>query len=296
MLAVPERNLPELAGHSLVAARFRQSEYHPMFMKLAVAIVLSAICLPAQKPGTAPELVIKRLSNPDAAAADAAVVDLIRGGTANAPVLREALAALEDPQVRARAERALAICAVDAPVVNGVKIGLCTDRKELKPGETAAFTATLCNVSDAPVALFLGMSYSGNVLLNGLALQRLDEQRKDGGEQARFGSVGFCGTGAWAIVESVPPWSSKEFTLRAEYRLEPKQDSMIEHKGPFLDMGIVFLPVDPTLDGGKVKLRLHWDVDPSVARDMADPKAKPDWKGTLVSNMIEILLRERTGG
>src|SRR5439155_21419410 len=119
----------------------------------------------------------------------------------------------------------------------------------VKPGGTATFTATLCNVSDAPVALYLGMSYSGNVLHNGLALQRPDEQREGGGEQARFGSVGFCGTGAQAIVETVPPWSSKEFTLRAEYRLEPKQGSMIEHKGPFLDMGIVFLPVDPAADG-----------------------------------------------
>ena len=61
-------------------------------------------------------------------------------------------------------------------------------------------------------------------------------------------------------------------------------------------MGIVFLPVDPTVDGGKVKLRLHWDVDPSAARAMMAPKVKADWKGTLASNMIEILLRERTGG
>jgi hypothetical protein len=45
-----------------------------------------------------------------------------------------------------------------------------------------------------------------------------------------------------------------------------------------------------------VKLRLHWDVDPSIARGMADPKSNPDWKGTLASNVIEILLRERTGG
>jgi len=265
-----------------------------MPMKLAAAMVLSAICLPAQKPGSAEALVIKRLGNPDAAAADAAVADLIRGGTANVPALRGALAAIKDQQVRARAERALAICTVDAPVVNGVKIGLRADRKELKPGETATLTATLCNVSDAPVALFLGTSTLGNVLGNGAALQRLDPQQ-EGGEQARFAGMGICGTGSRAVVETLPPWSSKEFTLRAEYRLEPKKDSMIQHEGPFLDMDRMFLPVEPTADGGKVKLRLYWNVDPSTAHGI-DPKFNPDWKGTLASNAIEILLRERTGG
>lgn len=260
-----------------------------MPMKLAAA-VLFATCLSAQKPSTAEELVIKRLTSTDAAAADAAMVDLIRGGIANVPVLKNALATCKDPAFRARAERALAICAVDAPVDNGVKMGLRADRKEVKPGESVAFTATVCNVSDKPAALFFGMSYSGNALENGLALQRRDTGGE--GEQARFGSVGFCGTGAQALVEVLPPWSSKEFTMAAEYRLQPKADTSITHATPHLAMNWVFLPVDPAVDGGKVKLRLHWQVDPTKTGGMVPPKAQPDWKGTLVSNTIELQLRE----
>jgi hypothetical protein len=265
-------------------------------MKTVLALTMFALAVTAQKPGSAEDLMQKRLGSPDAADADAAMINLIRGGTASVPVLRNVLTTTQDAQVRARAERALAICTVDAQVANGVKIGLRADRNELKPGEAVTFTATLCNVSDAPVALFLGMNYSGNVLLNGLALQRVDAQREGGGEQARFGSVGFCGTGAQAIVEVVPPWSSREFAMKAEYHIEPKKDDRIPYMGPRFELGYVFLPTDTPLDGGKLKLRLHWDVDPSAARGMVEPKAKPDWKGTLVSNTIEVLLRERTGG
>jgi hypothetical protein len=257
-----------------------------MPMKIAAAAVLLATSLPAQKPGTAEELVIKRLTSPDAAAADAAMIDLMRGGIANVPVLKNALATCKDPGFRDRAERALAICAVDAPVDNGVKVGLRADHGEVKPGETVTFTATVCNVSDKPVALFLGMSYSGNVLQNGLALQRRD------GEQARFGSVGFCGTGAQALVAQLPAWSSKEFTMPCEYRLQPKANDVITHPTPHLAMAWVFLPVDPAVDGGKVKLRLHWEVDPTKAGGMVKPDVKPDWKGTLASNTIELQLRE----
>ena len=88
-------------------------------MKTAAAAVLLTLCVSAQKPGTAAATVIQRLTDPDAAAADAAMIDLIRGGPSSAPVLAQALAACKDAAFRARAERALAICSVDAPVVDG---------------------------------------------------------------------------------------------------------------------------------------------------------------------------------
>jgi hypothetical protein len=253
-----------------------------------------ALVLPAQKPGSAEELVIQRLGNRDAAAADGAVVDLIRGGTANAALLRKVLAASVDARVRERAERALAICSVDAPVENGVKIGLRADKQELKPGESAVFTATLCNVSDQPVAICLGISYSGNVLQNGLALEQVGSDGASA-EHARFGRVSFCGTGAQALVELLPPWSSRQFTTTAEYRIEPKPDSRVDHQGPHLAANWVFLPL--ALDtGGKVKLRLQHDVDPASAGSMVPPEVKSDWKGTLTSNTVELTLRKTAGG
>jgi uncharacterized repeat protein (TIGR01451 family) len=257
---------------------------------LAAAVLFLACALPGQKPGSPESLVIKRLGNPDAAAADAAMIDLIRGGPSSAPVLERALALCKEPQFRARAERALAICAVDAPVHDGVKIGLRADRKEVAPGEQITFTATLCNVGDTPVAVFLGMSYSGNVLTNGLALQRV-AATGEGDVQARFGNVGFCGTGAQPLVEVLQPWTSRTFTMPVQYRTATKVGTSIEHDGPHLAMDWVFLPVDPHAGGGVAKLRLHWNVDPETAVGMVPPEAKPDWKGTLVSNPVELRLR-----
>jgi hypothetical protein len=263
-----------------------------MKTKTAAATVLClACCLPAQKPGSPEDLVIKRLGNPDAAAADAAMIDLIRGGPSSAPVLAKALELCKEQAFRARAERALAICAVDAPVHDGVKVGLRADRKAVKPGEQVTFTATLCNVGDKPVAICLGMSYSGNVLSNGLALQRLAAPEQ-GGEQARFGSVGFCGTGAQALVEVLQPWTSKVFTMAVEYRAQAKAGTVIEHAGPHLALNWVFLPVDPQADHGVARLRLCWDVDPAKAGGMVAPEVRPDWKGTLVSNVVELRLHE----
>jgi hypothetical protein len=260
-----------------------------MFMKTA-AVVLFAACLSAQKPATAEELLIRRLSNPDAAAADAAMIDLIRGGPPSAVVLKSALANCQDPKFRERADRALGICSVDAPIDNGVKVGLRADRTEVKPGQTVAFTATVCNVSDAPVAICLGMSSTGNALERGFALQRVDA---DGTQQARLSFMGVCGTGAQAIVVVLPPWTSKEFTTKVEYRLKPHPDKFVQYDGPHFAADLVFLPVEPEVEGGKVKLRLHLEVDPAMAAGREPANTKPDWKGTLESNTIALQLRGR---
>jgi hypothetical protein len=131
------------------------------------------------------------------------------------------------------------------------------------------------------------------VLVNCLALQRLDPQHELGGEQARFGNVGFCGTGAAPLVEVLEPWSAKPFTMRAEYRLEARQQSTIPHQGPHLESGYVFLPVDPEVDGGKVRLRLFHAVDPAGARSFGREKVQADWKGTIESNAVELVLRRQ---
>jgi hypothetical protein len=259
-------------------------------MKIATAVLFSA-CLTAQKPATADELVVRRLANPDAAAADAAMVDLIRGGTANAPVLQRVLAATKDAAVRARVERALTICKVDAPATNGLKVGLVADRRELVPGQAITLTATVCNVTDRPVALYLGMSYSGNVLENGLALQ---QGATDGGTvaQSLFGRVGFCGTGAHAVVEVLPAWSSKQFALTATYREDSPPDGVIRHDGPHLAVAHAYLPLamEPRARG-EVRVRLGWTVDPKeikasgFPRPAGDAKAT-DWQGALRSNDV----------
>ena len=89
--------------------------------------------------------------------------------------LREALASCQEPRFRARAERALLLCAVDAPAANGLRAGLRADRTELKPDEVVQFTTTVCNVTDAPIRLLVGCSNSRDRALNsGAMLQRLE--------------------------------------------------------------------------------------------------------------------------
>nr|HET7859077.1 hypothetical protein [Caldimonas sp.] len=259
-------------------------------MKNVTAAVLLATCLAAQQPHSAVDLVLQRLGNRDAAAADAAMIDLIRGGPPNLPLLQRALAAAKEPACRTRIERALALCIVDAPIDNGLKVGLRADAKAVAPGDTVTLTATVCNVTDRPAALFLGMSYSGNVLENGLALQQCDRDGK-ALAQGRLGQVGFCGTGAHAIVEVVPPWSTKEFVVAASYRVAPPTEGCIRHDGPHLAVDYAYLPLQRAADG-TLRVRLWWTVDPAVAHRGGEDAAKTSWAGTLVSNPIELTLRD----
>lgn len=265
-------------------------------MKHAIA-VLFATTLAAQTPNLTPspssaaELVARRLANADAVAADAAMVDLIRGGPANVSVLKSVLAAAKEPACRARAERALALCVVDAPVANGLKIGLAADKKEIAPGQAVTLTATVCNVTDKPISLYLGMSYSGNVLQNGLALQQCTAAGETLG-QGRFGSVGFCGTGAQRIVEVLPPWSSKPFSLTATYRVEPDGKGVIQHDGPHLAVDYGFLALADAKAGDTLRLRIGWTVDPTKPDGFTPKPPENDWKGELRSNVVELRVQK----
>ena len=81
--------------------------------------------------------------------------------------------------------------------------------------------------------------------------------------------------------------------MRGEYRLEAKQHMVPAQAGPHLAFDYVFLPVAAPTDKGQVQLRLHSAVDPALANRMGESKVKPDWQGTIVSNMIALTLRER---
>ncbi len=263
------------------------------------AVLVSPMALPGQDPPPpAPAvepvvdpatvaLMIRRLGDADPAKADAAMVALIRGGAPSLPVLRAVLAQSRDPGVRARAERALPICEVTAPAENGLKTGLTADRTTLALGETVTLTTTLCNVGDRPIAIYLGMSYSGNVLENGLAVQAL---APDGAaEPARMAPVGFCGTGAKPIVVPLQPYTSQRFTLTATLRPKGDPDDMVSHDGPHLRLGhFVFLPV---ARDARIRLQLRHAVVPKDMVDIGKPDVPPDWQGTIQSNAVELRLR-----
>lgn len=254
-------------------------------MKLLAAVLFASTLL-AQASSSAADLVVRRLSNTDAAAADAAMADLIRGGPANVPVLQKVLATTKDAACRARAERALALCVVDAPVANGVKVGLAADRKEVAPGQAVKLTATVCNVTDKPIALFLGIL--DNALVSGAALQQCAADGAATG-QAHYSGFGGCGFGAWPIVEVLPPWSTRQFVLSPTFRVETEDRGFVRREGPRLESGMFILPLADAEKGGTVRLRLAWTIDPEQARPW-DPSCKADWKGELRSNAIELRL------
>lgn len=255
----------------------------------AMIALLFAGLAHAQVPFSTVALVRKRLGAADPAAAEAAMLDLIRGGAPNVPVLRAVLACKPAPPVSTRAERALAICLVDAPEKDGVKVGLFVDRSEAKPGDTITFTVRLCNVSPAPIEMCLGMSYSGNALVNALALNQA-VPGNEAGQQARFGDVDFCGTRARPIVVKLDSFTTHDFTTVVTYRTEPSADSYFHDKGPHLesDRGRVFLPLEPTADG-EVTLRVRHTLSILPAQQDSG-RDKPTWAGTLQSNSVTLRL------
>lgn len=253
---------------------------------------LFATALPSQEPSRTEETVnrmIERLGDPRADLADATMLGLMRGGTASAPLLRAMMAKAISPGVRARVERALAICAVEAPIVNGLKVGLRADRPTIAFGDSVELTATLCNVSDAPINIYLGMSFSGNVLENGLALRALGSSVEDSFEQGRFGPVGFCGTGAYRIVVKLAPWTSQEFSMNAKLSSGVKKDEFILCSEPHLNMGLAYLPLPPK--SKSLRLQVNHKIGRKQAGGIAEQKVERDWQGTLVSNELRLDLR-----
>ncbi|MEQ1631923.1 MAG: hypothetical protein ABL997_06090 [Planctomycetota bacterium] len=270
---------------------------------LAIGPILAAFLfasLAAQEKPVDPKLVertIARLDSADAKAAEAVTIALMRGDVASVPLLRAVLSTKPKPAVAERAQRALRLCEVAAPIENGLKTGLSADVEHLKPGESIRLTTTLCNVSDEPIAVYLGMSYSGNVLENGLAIARQDTPEADGEPEwrkAEFGAVGFCYTGAKPIVVKIEPWTTREFVTMLEFRAEKKPDDACHHDGPHLAADYVFLPLDPKQR--TLRLRVRTELDGAEARGHAEPEHAPTWKSPIRSNVVEVAIGEKRGG
>jgi hypothetical protein len=274
--------------------------------RLLLPVLLLSMSLAAQdKPPDAGlvDRTITRLAAADSKVADQAMIALIRGDRGSVPLLQAVLARQPAGAVAERARRALQICAIDAPIVNGLKLGLAADQVRLAPGDAVTLTSTLCNPTDAPIAVFLGMSYSGNVLENAEGLARPvppeAEGAVDGWIRARFGAVGFCGTGAKPIVVVVEPWSARQFRMPLEYRARSKVDDPCQHDGPHLAAPYVLLPLDPTQRRVRLQIRHQVMADASAAgevepRAKVEPAAKTNWTGDLTSNLVELeLLDER---
>lgn len=277
---------------------------HTRYLFLLTMPLLS-IALAAQDKAIDAGLVdrtITRLAAADSKVADEAMIALIRGDRGSVPLLQAVLARQPVEAVAERARRALQICAIDAPVENGVKLGLAADKVRLAPGDAVTLTSTLCNLTDAPITLWVGMSPSGNALENGAMLARPVPPDSKGAFagviEARW-HVGFCGTGAQAVVVVVEPWSVQQFAMPLQYRVAAVGGGTYRHDGPHLAAPYVFLPLDPTQQRVQVQIWREFHADTSdegkaKRKAKVEPGAMTYFTGRLVSNLVELeLLDER---
>lgn len=266
----------------------------------SILVAFAFAPLVAQDKEIDPQLVqttVARLGSEIGKDADDAMISLIRGDRASVPLLLAVLAAEPSAEASRRAQQALRICEIDAPIEKGLKVGLAADVEKVKSGESIRLTTTLCNVSDQPIALYLGMSYSGNVLENGLSLARQDATNEKGETswtQARFGAIGFCGTGAQPIIVKIEPWTTREFSTQLELRSERKPGDMCNHDGPHLAADFVYLPLDP--NQSVVRLQTRLEVELAEAQTPGRRPEKSNWSGPLRSNGIEVAIGEKRGG
>lgn len=212
---------------------------------LAVALP-GAFSVAQDRAAEAETLVIDRLRNPDPAAADAAMIDLMRGGSANAPLLERVLARELPSVVRIRAARALAVCAIESPARDGIKVGLRAERRDLvRGGLGTRLVVTLANVGDAPVRLLLGSTTRGNVLQNGLALQR----EAAAGPPVRAQSVqGVCDTGERPLLVQLRPWTTRRFEIEVACARHPGGAGS-DRAALRLDNGLAWLGLRPSPTG-----------------------------------------------
>ncbi len=241
-------------------------------------------------------IVIQRLADADEQRAFAAMHALIRGGKPAAKALRKVLADSKDQRFRRRAERILPLCEVDAPVRQGLKVGLSADRSELRSGDKVTLTATLCNVSDRDIVIFAGMSYAGNAFSNGSRLRRIEQPTaasKAVEHGVRWG-VGFCGTGAYPLTVRIPALSAKTFPIEATYSdgLRPRKGAGRAVVGPVLTMGYCVLALGE--DGGDGRYTVQLSHESRVVagrRPKGAGRAVPNWLGKMRSNRLVLRTR-----
>lgn len=257
---------------------------------ITFALSLISLCAPsarAQQPDAA-QSASQRALERFRQAPEATIRSFLRAGTASAPLLKS-LASIKsiDKELRSVIRRAHTLCSVDAPVVKGLKLGLASEAAALPSGSSTTFTVTLCNVSDEPIEIDAGMSFSGNVFANGSLFELLDEH---GEVVERSGYVvGFCGTGAHPLTETIAPLDFRRFTFKAIHRSGRDAATGDATDGPHLSMRHVQLrlPEPAAATRGPLRLRLRHDVSKSDST-LFMGQATRRWNHVLVSNTLEL--------
>jgi hypothetical protein len=192
-----------------------------LFPWLCAGLLAALLPLAAQQPPLSPkettaariQRLLRELDAPRFAVRERAMKEL-RGLEEQALTpLKKALTAAPSCEVQRRVETLLKRLAIYEPggeVVSGLKLRLTPDRETVKTGETLKLTTTLANMTEKPIAVFLGSSTPGNAFSHGHALRRVAPAGPRGKDTAEFlpqVQHAGCGTGDYPLFATIPPTS-----------------------------------------------------------------------------------------
>jgi hypothetical protein len=146
--------------------------------------------------------------------------ELLKVGKPAIPRLKRALADNPSLEVAVRLKQILRKVMVRAdagPPSGDLQVRLTADQKGIKPGATVKFTVTIFNLADEDLNLQTGYSYCGNYIKCGYAFRRIADGKQELGEIEPRCLVGFCGTGAYPLIETVLAEGALEYSVTAAF-------------------------------------------------------------------------------
>lgn len=229
--------------------------------------------------------------------------ELLKLGKPVVPALKKALADKPSLEVATRLKdivRKLSVRDDAGSAAGDLQIRLKADKQALKPGETVNFTVTLFNLSEDDLNVQTGYTTCGNYFECGSAFRRTEAGPNNEIKEIRSGCrVGFCGTGAGPIFDTIPGEKSVEFTVPTTFGQQPKNGEGAAVNQPESPVGFWFNKRSyfmlASSSGGTQTLRVALQVAPGTDfRGLRaepflpkNPKA-PIWSGTVQSNDVQI--------
>lgn len=241
------------------------------------------------------------LVHPDSTVRETAQRALIEMGPIVRATLEQVLAKNDDPEMRSRVKQILRQCDGGA-VVNGLKLKLRTEtRKPVRLGESFTLVTEVQNTTDKPVNLYLGYSTGGVDFLSGAALHCIS-----GATVSRAGwMVGFCGTGAGPLFQTIHPDQALVFELPATFQKQDPKTRRFGGIGPMTEHVLLlgqsrFMLMPIIASAGALAFRMEHAVSEEMNKREGfgrggegkwpeDEKARY-WTGRITSNDVEVKL------
>lgn len=229
--------------------------------------------------------------------------ELLKLGKPGLPGLKKALTTNPSLEVATRLKEIIRKLSIrdDAGAPAGdLQVRLVADKKSVKPGDAVKFTVTLFNLSEDDLNVQVGYTTCGNYFECGSAFRRLEVgPNKETKEVPAGCRVGFCGTGAGPIFDTLPGEGTVEFAVPATFGKQP----MAQPGQPEAPVGFwfgkhsYFVLTSPT--EGSNTLRVALQVAPGadfrgLRREPFLPKnpKAPVWVGTVQSNDVQIKIEK----